>query len=257
MAGIADSTGPVAMAVQHCRWHAVADRQALQAAAVAWILEAAAAAIGARGRFRLVLAGGETPRGVYRKLRQARTDWSRWQLYFGDERCLPADDAARNSRLAGSAWLDHVPIPAAQVHLVPAELGAEPAALAYAACLRDSLGDDIDFDLVLLGLGDDGHTASLFPGRDWGAAPGAPDVLAVHEAPKAPAERVSLSAARLGRARQVLFLVGGAAKRGALADWRQGRAIPARSVAPAAGVDVLVEAVLLEPAQALPGGASG
>lgn len=249
---MAASTDHPAMAGQHCRWHALAGSQALQAAAVAWILEAAAAAIGARGRFRLVLAGGETPRGVYQKLRQAHTDWSRWHLYFGDERCLPADDAARNSRMAGAAWLDHVPIPAAQIHLIPGELGARRAALAYASCL-ERVGDSDDFDLVLLGLGDDGHTASLFPGRDWGAAPGAPDTLAVHDAPRAPAERVSLSAARLSRARQVLFLVGGVAKRDALADWRQGRAIPARSIAPAAGVDVLFDAALQASAFGTPG----
>ena len=119
---------------------------------------------------------------------------------------------------------------------IPAELGAERAAAAYAAELR-GVGD---FDFVLLGLGEDGHTASLFPGHDWGDAPDAPDVLAVHGAPKPPPERVSLSAARFGRAREVWFLVAGADKRAALARWRAGDAIPAGAIRPAAGVDVWV-----------------
>lgn len=242
---------PPATPPQSCRWHAVADGRALPQVAVAWILEAAAAAIAARGQFHLVLAGGETPRGAYRSLRLAKADWPAWHIYFGDERCLPAADPARNSRLAGEAWLEHVPIPAAQIHVIPAELGARRAAAAYAAHLHASgeAGHLGDFDLVLLGLGEDGHTASLFPGRDAGTAPGTPDVLAVFDAPKPPPERVSLSAARLSRARQVLFLVSGEGKRGALADWQAGRDLPARSIAPPAGVDVLLDAALLQPSR--------
>jgi len=102
-------------------------------------------------------------------------------------------------------------------------------------------------DDVLLGLGEDGHTASLFPGHDWGAVPGAPDALAVFDAPKPPPERVSLSAARLSRARQAVFLVSGAAKRQAVTLWRAGADLPARAIAPAAGVDILLEADLLSP----------
>jgi len=236
------AAAPAGDAVQRCRWHAQADRDTLQEAAVAWLLAAAGAAIDARGQFHLVLAGGETPRGLYHRLSEARADWPRWHIYFSDERCLPAADPARNSHLAGAAWLDQVPIPAAQIHVIPAELGAAPAAAAYGATLSE-VGD---FDLVLLGLGEDGHTASLFPGHDWGAVPGAPDTLAVYDSPKPPPERVSLSAARLGRARQVLFLIGGDGKRDALAAWRAGRDLPARSIAPAAGVDVLLEAALLQ-----------
>ena len=162
-------------------------------------------------------------------------------MYFGDERCLPADDAERNSRMAADAWLDHVPIPQDQVHAIPAELGASAAALAYA----ETLGGVGDFDLVLLGLGEDGHTASLFPGRDWGVAPSAPDALAVFDAPKPPPQRVSLSAARLSRTREVLFLVEGEAKRSAVARWRAGEQLPAGAIRLASGVDVLVESALL------------
>ena len=128
-----------------------------------------------------------------------------------------------------------------QVHAIPAELGASAAALAYAETLR-GVGD---FDLVLLGLGEDGHTASLFPGRDWGVAASAPDALAVFDAPKPPPQRVSLSAARLSRTREVLFMVEGEAKRDAVARWRAGEQLPAAAIRPAGGVDVLVESALL------------
>ena len=221
---------------QRCRWHALPDRPALDGAAAAAILAAADRAVRARGQFHLVLAGGDTPGGAYRRLRDADAYWSGWHIYFGDERCAPPADPARNSRMAGEVWLDHIAIPAAQVHAIPAEAGALQAAQAYGGTLR-AVGE---FDLVLLGLGEDGHTASLFPDREWGAAPGSPDVLAVFDAPKPPPQRVTLSAARLSRAREVLFLVSGESKRRAVAQWRGGMPIPARAITPAAGVDVLV-----------------
>lgn len=210
------------------------DAAALHAAAADYILEAARAAIAARGVYRLVLAGGETPRPVYGRLAVARADWDRWLIYFGDERCLPAGNARRNDCMARNVWLDRVPVPPANVHSIPAELGADTAAARYAEVLA-AIGD---FDLVLLGLGDDGHTASLFPGQTSSSA----DVLAVHAAPKPPPERVTLSAARLSRTRQALFLVTGAGKRAALTAWRQGRDIPARHIAPPGGVVLWLDA---------------
>lgn len=226
-----------------CRWHAVADELALQQAAIEIIIASAARAIHERGQFHLVLAGGNTPRGIYHRLRTAETDWFAWHIYFGDERCLPPDDPARNSRMAAEVWLDHVPIPPLQSHAIPCELGAVQAACMYAETLQ-TVGD---FDLVLLGLGEDGHTASLFPDHEWGTAPGSLDTLAVFDAPKPPPQRVSLSAARLSRARQVIFLVSGDSKHRAVAEWRVGKDIPARAIMPAAGVDVLVESALLVP----------
>jgi len=230
-------------AAQSCRWHPLVDEWALHDAAVEAILASAAQAIDRRGQFHIVLAGGNTPRGIYQRLRAAQSDWSAWHIYFGDERCLPAGDSALNSRMAAEVWLDWVPIPPLQMHPIAGELGALAAAQACAEALR-SVGD---FDLVLLGLGEDGHTASLFPHHQWGVVPGSPDVLAVFDAPKPPPQRVSLSAARLGRARRVLFLVSGDAKHRAVAEWRAGKDMPARAIRPAAGVDVLVESALLLP----------
>jgi len=210
-------------------------------AAIQLIAEAASSAIEARGVFRVVLAGGSTPRTVYRALRDLATPWPAWRVYFGDERCLPVEHAERNSRMASAAWLDDVPIPSGNVHPIPAELGPERGAAAYSRVLQE-VGD---FDLVLLGLGEDGHTASLFPGHDWGEAPGSPAALAVHDAPKPPPERVSLSAERLSRARQVVFLVTGADKRAAVAAWRDGKPIPAAAITPPSVVEVLHDAACL------------
>lgn len=230
--------------VQISRWHPVADAQALRDEACARILELARQALAERGVFRIVLAGGGTPRDVYRALGEAATDWSRWQIWFGDERCLPPDDPERNSRMAHDAWISRVGVPDAQVHPIPAELGARSAADRYAALLAP-VGD---FDLVLLGLGEDAHTASLFPGQDWGSEAHAPAALPVFAAPKPPPERVSLSALRLSRARAVLFLVAGMGKRDAVRRWRRGEDVPAGVIRPPGGVDVLVEAALLEEA---------
>ncbi len=223
------------------RWHRFDDANALEHAAVTTIMRAADQAIMARGAFRIVLAGGTTPRRVYEALRHIQTDWSAWQVYFGDERCLSQDHPERNSRMAASAWLDHVSIPPEQIHFIPAELGAEQAAASYAATLDKVM----DFDLVLLGLGEDGHTASLFPGQDAGTAPDAPATLAVTDAPKPPPQRVSLSARRLSAAHQVMFLVTGSGKAQAVKDWQSGKAIPAAQITPVCGVHIYIEAALL------------
>ena len=226
-----------ALPAQTVRWHVFPDDASLVANALAQVLAAACDAIAQHGAFDIVLAGGNTPRKLYRALRHADMDWTRWHAWYGDERCAPPDDPERNSRMAGDEWLDHVAIPRANIHPIPAEAGARDAAVLYARELR---GVDA-FDLVLLGLGEDGHTASLFPGHGWGAHTDSPDAMAVFDAPKPPPERVSLSAQRLSRARHVLFLVEGASKRDAVAAWKRGDAIPAASIAPESGVDVLLD----------------
>ena len=223
---------------QYVRWHEFANASSLQQAAYQWIVDAAHHAITAGRKFNIVLAGGSTPRAVYTLLRNADTDWSRWQIWFGDERCLPVGDPQRNSTMAFDTWLAHVPIPPSQVNTIPAQLGADVAAAMYAQVLHEKQCSD--FDLVLLGLGEDGHTASLFPGNDLGITANSPDTIAVVNSPKPPAHRVSLNARRLSKARKVLFLVEGESKRDAVTRWRAGEDIPARAIRPNHGVDVLI-----------------
>jgi 6-phosphogluconolactonase len=219
------------------RWQVFPDGAALAEQAAALILEVAREAIAARGVFHLVLAGGNTPKDAYDRLREVGAEWSKWQIYFGDERCVPPKDPDRNDRMARRAWLDHVKIPAKNIHPIPAEHGPDLGAQQYAK----SLARVPEFDLVLLGLGEDGHTASLFPGRKEGLEKKDADAVAVHAAPKPPPERVSLSVARLSRARRVLYLVGGQSKRDAVKAWRAQADIPPRNIMPTLGIDVYID----------------
>lgn len=198
----------------------LADAAALAVEAARRVQAAAAEALAARGRFALALAGGSTPRAAYARLARAPADWNRWQVFFGDERVVPVGHADSNERMARETWLAHVPIPAANVHRVRTELGAAAAAAEYEAEVRRTLGAGAGevpvLDLVLLGLGPDGHTASLFPG-----SPAARErqrlVAPVLDAPKPPPERVTLTFPVFEAARAVLVLVAGADKAAALA----------------------------------------
>ncbi len=216
------------------RWQPAGGEEELAAKACRHILLAAERAIAARGRFCLVLAGGHTPEYSYRLLSQADAAWSAWHIYFGDERCCPADDPRRNSVMAGEAWLDRSAIPAKQVHPIPAELGAQAASRTYESLVRQAL----PFDLVLLGLGSDGHTASLFPGAELQDQA---LVQPVRHAPTPPTERVTLSAAALSQSRDILVLVSGRSKRAALRAWRSGTELPISALQPRNAMTVLYD----------------
>ena len=216
------------------RWHQFDDPQSVAREAARRILKAADRAITAHGRFSMVLAGGGTPESTYRLLVTADTDWSKWHIYFGDERCLPVDDAERNSVMAASAWLDYVAIPADQIHPMPAQQGAEAGASAY----RLLVAGAVPFDMVLLGMGEDGHTASLFPGQIHSDSE---LVHAVHDAPKPPPDRVSLSRNALSDCNELLILVTGAGKQQAVDRWKQGEAIPIASIGAHDTVDILLD----------------
>ncbi|EQA36483.1 6-phosphogluconolactonase [Leptospira inadai serovar Lyme str. 10] len=158
--------------------------------------------------FHIVLAGGETPREIYKYLREIDTDWSKWIFWFGDERCLPIGHSDRNSTMAEESLFNSLPIDETQIKIIPAQIGAVQAAEEYSSALSEiSI-----FDLVLLGIGEDGHTASLFPGNNLGSLPQSPSAIPVLNAPKFPKERVSLSLNRLNRSKEVLFLVSGKEK---------------------------------------------
>jgi len=226
---------------QTCRWHSFEKSGELEQAAVAEIQRLASQSIDTRKSFTIVLSGGTTPRRVYEALRHIKTDWRSWHVYYGDERCLPIGDAERNSRMAAEAWLDHVEIPATQIHTIPAEKGAALASEEYSRIVNNVAV----FDLVLLGLGEDGHTASLFPNHELGDQPGAPATLAVFDAAKPPPQRVSLSARRLSETRNVMFLITGKSKTQAVADWRSQKPIPASVISPEHGVDIYIENELI------------
>lgn len=195
-----------------------ADAEAVAQAACDIISQTAVQAIAERGVFRLVLAGGSTPNRTYALLAQTKQTWAQWEIFWGDERCLPADHAARNSRMAIQTWLGQVAIPPQNIHVIPADMAAENAATAYAHVIMGKL----PFDLVLLGMGEDGHTASLFPGTSLLASPHDGDigVQSVYDAPKWPPERVSLTVAALQDCRAQLIMATGVGKAASLREWR-------------------------------------
>ena len=147
------------------RTYSDADRLAY--AAAEHFVTLATAAIAARGQFAVALSGGSTPRATYALLASdefaAQVDWSRVHVFWGDERCVPPNHADSNYRIAREALLDHVPLPAGNVHRIRGEMEPEAAAQAYAAELRAFFGTQwLSFDLVLLGMGNDGHIALSF-----------------------------------------------------------------------------------------------
>jgi 6-phosphogluconolactonase len=218
------------------RWHIYPEASDLVSHATRGIIRSAHEAISAHGQFTVCLAGGSTPRMIYQRLAKMQSNWSKWHVYFGDERCRSIGHEERNDKMAFDAFLSHVAIPKTQIWTMPGEMGAKAGAARY---LEDITHVE-QFDLVLLGIGEDGHTASLFPNSfdPYSII----DVVPVEDAPKPPPERISLSAACLARSRQVLFLVTGESKRAAVAAWRAGKNIPAASITPANGVDILIDA---------------
>ncbi|MCG5495485.1 6-phosphogluconolactonase [Ectothiorhodospira variabilis] len=180
-----------------------------------------------RGRFHIALSGGRTPQRLYEQLadRIKETDWSRWHIYFGDERCVPPDHPRSNAGMARKAWLSRVPIPSSQVHIMfNAGNDPENAAAAYAAHLQ-SLPRTADgcwpiFDLALMGLGSDGHVASLFPHSDALREDRRP-VVAVHP-PEGEEWRITLTYPVFNHARNLWFLVAGSDKREVMARIQRG-----------------------------------
>lgn len=182
------------------------------------IVQLLSVALAARGEAHLALNGGSTPRAVYEQLPGLLEDWSGVHVWWGDERCVPPGDERSNYRMAAETLLAGAGIPDARVHRMRGELGPDEAARAYAAELAEHLQADDDgmpvLDVVHLGLGPDGHTASLFPGHDSlriGSHPPRPTV-AEHDSPKPPPQRVSLSLACLNAARHRVLQVVGADK---------------------------------------------
>jgi 6-phosphogluconolactonase len=213
------------------------DADSLARAAAEHFITLAAEAIAAPGRFAVALAGGSTPQATYALLATAvfaaRVDWSRVHVFWGDERCVPPDHPDSNYRMAHEALLDKIPIPAENVHRIQGERPPNMAAALYQAELEAVLGVNGRFDLILLGMGTDGHTASLFPGTT-ALEERAHAVVAVY-VQQLQAWRITLTLPVINAARHVLFLVSGTAKASALARVRAGEPLPAGLVQPTQG----------------------
>ncbi len=208
-----------------------ADQQALsQAAARLFAVEARRAAED-HGRFTVLLSGGATPRAAYELLaRQPLRDMVPWEsvhLFWGDERYVPPDDPRNNARMARQAFIDHVPVPSTRIHPIPYRSSPRRSATDYEETLRAFFQNGSPrFDLVFLGLGTNGHTASIFPGsaaaderEHW--------VMEVYVAEE-DSYRITLTPPAINRAKLVAFVVSGAEKASILRETLEGEREPAR-----------------------------
>lgn len=236
----------------------VEDAAAVAQAACALVCEQAVAAVAARGRFTLALSGGSTPRALYKLLAEHRElPWGQIELFFGDERTVPPDHPDSNARMARETLTGMAFVPEGRVHRIPAELAPSEAAAAYTQTLREQFpgAGFPSLDLILLGMGPDGHTASLFPHtsalREQSAW-----VVANH-VEKLATDRITLTYPVLNAAAHVLFLIAGADKAPALREVLEGQApvddYPSRGVSPAGQLTFLVDRAA---AAQLSGGAS-
>lgn len=218
-----------------------ADPAQVAAAAAAQFVALAHDAVAARGTFAVALSGGSTPKALYTLLAvepyATQVAWEAVHLFWGDERMVPPDHPQSNYRLACETLINHVPLPDANIHRMPGEARPAAAALAYEQLLRAFFGEQPRFDLVLLGMGEDGHTASLFPGTA-ALAEEARWVVANH-VPQLDTWRLTLTLPAINAAAHVTFLVTGASKAAPLAvvlnGGTEGKRLPAGCVAPSDG----------------------
>jgi 6-phosphogluconolactonase len=228
----------------------VADAAALSRAAAEELTRVIHEAVEARGRATIALAGGSTPRALYEQVAQepmrSRIPWARVHLFWGDERCVPPDQPESNFHMTHETLLARVPIPASNIHRIPVEHGDPDAtAQAYERALREHFrlanGAWPAFDLILLGLGADGHTASLFPGTP--AARETARLAVATRGGEPNVARVTLTLPVLNHARRVAWLISGAAKAPIVRRVLEGGAaeadgLPAQSVQPLEGTAV-------------------
>jgi 6-phosphogluconolactonase len=218
------------------------DLEALSQWAAEEFTQLANQAIAKRGRFLTALSGGSTPQRLYELLVDANIDWSHTFWFWGDERCVSPDDSGSNYHQAYQTLLSHVSVPSKNILRIKGELPPQEAADDYAKVMEEFRQPGLawpSFDLVLLGMGDDGHTASLFPWSDPAIETGAPTLAVNADYEGRPAQRVTLTSPVFNAARQVFFLVSGDSKAETLAqvlnEPHKPRQYPAQRIHPANG----------------------
>ena len=220
------------------------DLGALSEAAATELAGASKDAVSLRGRFLVVLSGGGTPASLYgllsRPTYRDEIPWGSVHLFWGDERCVPPDDPESNFGQAWDAFLHEVPVPPENIHRIHGEMDPVKAASDYELVLKGYAAPPLDwprFDLVLLGLGEDGHTASLFPGSTVEAASPVEAVTGQYQ--DRPSQRVTLTPLVFNLARKVMFLAAGASKARIVAEVLGGQQrpdrIPAQRIRPVDG----------------------
>ena len=197
--------------------------------------------------FSLVLSGGSTPKALYETLAsepyKSLLNWSKIEIYFGDERCVPPDHQESNYLMAHMAMLSKLPIPEPNIHRMRGEIPPEQAAIEYGQLLKNAFGDGGP-DMVLLGMGDDGHTASLFPGTT--ALDESHHRCVANHVEKLNSWRVTMTYPFLNRATEILILISGESKAKRLEEVLEGprdlKRLPIQGIAPAGKLTWLVDA---------------
>ena len=220
-----------------------AELESLSRSAAQKIVEASVEAVSARGSFLLVLNGGGTPTRLFQLLGAEYRDqitWSKTHIFWGDERCVPPEDHESNYGQSWNILLSRVDLPASNIHRIKGELEPSEAANDYALILKQFASTPLDwprFDLVLLGMGDDGHTASLFPGSEVNVS--APIIAVTAQYENRPASRLTLTPLVFNSARRIIFLVSGKSKSQTLASVLYGEYqpenLPAQRIRPTDG----------------------
>jgi 6-phosphogluconolactonase len=194
------------------------DYQSLSSALADQILDEALRAVNERDCFKLVLNGGGTPQGLFELLGappfSRSMPWRRTEVFWGDERCVAPKEAGSSFQQAWEAFLGHVDIPSSQIFRIKGELGPDKASDDYALLLSRKSSSGLQwpiFDLVLLGVGSDGHTASLFPGQSFGTVRSATLAVTAHYEDR-PANRVSLTPAVINSSRKIFIMASGESK---------------------------------------------
>lgn len=234
------------------KYYVEPDAQALARHAAQYFTEMISEAVAARGRARVAISGGSTPKAAFELMAsrsepwRAHMPWDRLELFWVDERCVPPDHADSNYRMTREALLDHAPLSPSQVHRMEGELPPEEGAARYESELRNAFrlegAESPRFDLIALGMGPDGHTASLFP-----------HTAAIHEIGRLAtanhvqnkdAWRITLTWPVINHAASVFFLIGGAEKAAVLNEVftgaRDPERLPSQLIRPASGILTLI-----------------
>ncbi|MDE3188020.1 MAG: 6-phosphogluconolactonase [Acidobacteriota bacterium] len=234
------------------KYYVEPDAAALARRAAQYFVEMAGESVAARGQARIAISGGSTPRAAFALLAdpgqpwRSHMPWDKLELFWVDERCVPPDHPDSNFRMTREAMLDHVPLRPEQIHRMEGELAPEAAAARYESELRNSFrlegAESPRFDLIALGMGDDGHTASLFPHTEALHEMGR--LVTANHVPQKDTWRITLTWPVINHARSVFFLIGGAEKAAVLHDVftgpRDPERLPSQLIWPSGGILTLI-----------------
>lgn len=220
---------------KNINWQEFEDNYSLQSEVVKTIINLSSESIKENGVFKVIFSGGSTPEKIYNLLSQDNfINFKKWEIYIGDERCLDSENHDRNSQMIARSLLRELPDDnSPKFFPIESEKGSIQAALSY-----NKVISKVDyFDLVLLGLGEDGHTASLFPDHNFDTNE---LVIPVSNAPKPPSDRVSLTPTAFNKGKKIMFIVTGNGKSDAVVKWKTGHDIPASKIRSDNLIDIFI-----------------